>query len=97
MPAYIIIHNTVLDPEAMSAYVPKAIGTFGSHGAALRVIEEASTLLEGACDHPRTIVLEFESREKAQAWYGSPEYQEILPIRLGATNGFAVLVDGFEG
>jgi uncharacterized protein (DUF1330 family) len=28
------------------------------------------------------------------AWYNSPAYQEVLPLRLAATEGFAVLVDG---
>ena len=97
MPAYIIIHNTVIDLEAMQSYIPKAIETFGPHGVEFKVMEENSTVLEGDCDHPRTILLKFESREKAQAWYNSPEYQDALPIRLGATKGFAVLVDEFEG
>jgi uncharacterized protein (DUF1330 family) len=29
------------------------------------------------------------------AWYNSPAYQEFLPLRLAATEGFGVLVDGF--
>ncbi len=30
MPSYVIIHNTVLDAEAMmQSYIPKAIDTFG--------------------------------------------------------------------
>jgi uncharacterized protein (DUF1330 family) len=29
------------------------------------------------------------------AWYNSPAYQEVLPLRLAATEGFGVLVDGF--
>jgi uncharacterized protein (DUF1330 family) len=97
MSAYIIIHNTVLDPDAMQQYIPKAVETFAPHAVELKVLEESSTVLEGQCDHPRTILLKFESRERAEAWYNSPEYQEALPIRLGATKGFAVLVDEFAG
>jgi len=29
------------------------------------------------------------------AWYNSPEYQAVCPLRLEATEGFAVVVDGF--
>ena len=36
-----------------------------------------------------------ESREKAEAWYNCAEYQAALPIRLGATEGYAVIVDEF--
>jgi uncharacterized protein (DUF1330 family) len=39
-------------------------------------------------------VLEFPSAERAKEWYGSPEYQEILPIRLKASNSVAILVEG---
>lgn len=98
MPSYVIIHNTVLDAEAMmQSYIPKAIDTFGAHGAELIVMEERSEVLEGSSDHPRTIVLKFADRASAETWYRSPEYQAALPIRLGATKGYAVLVDGFEG
>lgn len=98
MPAYIIIHNTVLDADAMMQdYIPKAIQSFGPYGAQIVVMEENSEVLEGDCEHPRTIVLKFDSREKAEGWYNSPEYQAALPIRLGASKGFAVIVDEFAG
>ncbi len=37
----------------------------------------------------------FDSRDAAMAWYNSPAYQEVLPLRLAATEGFGMLVDGF--
>ena len=46
--------------------------------------------------HPRRIVmLEFPSMEKARAWYDSPEYQEVLPIRLRAHKDNMVMFEGF--
>jgi hypothetical protein len=44
---------------------------------------------------PRTIVIKFPTREIAAAWYNSPVYREILPLRLAATEGYAVIVDGY--
>jgi uncharacterized protein (DUF1330 family) len=41
-------------------------------------------------------MIRFDSREAALAWYNSPAYQEVLPLHLAASEGFAVLVDGFE-
>ena len=38
--------------------------------------------------------MKFDSRDAALAWYNSPAYQEVLSLRLDATEGFAVLVDG---
>jgi len=38
--------------------------------------------------------VEFDSVEQAKAAYASPEYQEIAPIRHGASEGKAILVQG---
>jgi hypothetical protein len=40
-------------------------------------------------------VIKFESRDTALAWYNCAEYQTLLPLRLAATEGFGVLVDGY--
>ena len=37
------------------------------------------------------MIVKFESREAAKAWYESPEYQAALPKRLAATEGYAIL------
>ena len=94
MPAYIVIHNRITDDEAMQSYIPKAIESMAPYGVELVAMAESSDVIEGSTDLPRTIVLKFDSRERAEAWYNCEEYQAALPIRLGATDGFAVLVDG---
>jgi uncharacterized protein (DUF1330 family) len=58
------------------------------------VFAEHAEVIEGQTNLPRTIVLKFDSRDAAMAWYNSPAYQEVLPLCLEATEGFAVLVDG---
>jgi uncharacterized protein (DUF1330 family) len=67
----------------MAAYHPEIL-----------VFAEHAEVLEGQTHLPRTIVMKFDSRDAALAWYNSPAYQEVLPLRLAATEGFAVLVDG---
>jgi uncharacterized protein (DUF1330 family) len=39
-------------------------------------------------------VIRFDSHEAAMDWYNSPAYGRIRPIRLEATEGYTVLVDG---
>jgi uncharacterized protein (DUF1330 family) len=95
--AYFVIHNRIVDNDLMQSYIPRAMATMAPYGAELLVLTERSECIEGDTDFPRTIVFKFESREKAEAWYQGEEYQAILPDRLSATEGFAVLVDGFEG
>ncbi|NJM30588.1 MAG: DUF1330 domain-containing protein, partial [Rhizobiales bacterium] len=54
----------------------------------------ALTVLEGDWNLPRAVVIEFPNREAAEAWYHSPEYQKIIPLRLNSTTGNFVIVDG---
>jgi uncharacterized protein (DUF1330 family) len=80
----------------MGKYIPTAGEAIYANGGELLVMAEESEVLEGSTDFPRTIVVRFETRERAEAFYNSAEYQGILPVRLAATDGYAVIVDGFE-
>ena len=50
------------------------------------------TPVEGDPPRPRIAIITFDSVEKAQAWYNSPAYQKIAPVRqsLAKTNSFIV-------
>jgi hypothetical protein len=55
------------------------------------------TVLEGTAPWPRTVVFKFPSRDAAMAWCNSASYQqEALPLRISATKGFTLLVDGLD-
>ncbi len=40
------------------------------------------------------ILIEFPDIERARAWYESPGYQTILPLRTENSDGSAILVEG---
>jgi len=42
------------------------------------------------------VVVEFPSREIAEAWYNSEAYQAILQHRLNNSTGALALVDGYD-
>jgi uncharacterized protein (DUF1330 family) len=44
----------------------------------------------------RFVILEFPSVAAAKAWYDSPAYQRILPIRLGSTKSRMMFVEGLD-
>lgn len=61
-------------------------GRFLVHGARLEVLEG---------EWPRAlVVIAFPGIEAARAWYASPAYQELLPLRTRHLDGDVVLVDG---
>ncbi len=53
----------------------------------------AAEALEGDWNPNRVVVLKFESLERAKEWYNSDEYQAILSLRTGASNGNVIMVD----
>jgi uncharacterized protein (DUF1330 family) len=52
-------------------------------------------LLEGP-DPGDLIVIEFPDRATARAWYASPAYRAILPLRTGHATSTVFLVDGVD-
>jgi uncharacterized protein (DUF1330 family) len=49
--------------------------------------------LEGTWDGD-LVVLEFPDDESARAWYDSPAYQQILPLRTEHSSSMACIVEG---
>jgi len=99
MPAYLIVNYKVENPELYGEYAQGA-GPAMKIGkeCQILVMDPASEQLEGEPAGHQTIVLKFESKEKAKAIYESGEYQAVVGKRLEATsNHFAVLVDGLPG
>jgi uncharacterized protein (DUF1330 family) len=42
------------------------------------------------------IVIEFPDRARAEGWYGSPAYREILPLRTENSTGTVFIIDGVD-
>ena len=96
MTAYLIVNHNVIDAERLGAYAAAAAGPLGvGTDSKVLVADEATEALEGTTPGTRTIVLEFESKEKARELINSPEYQAIAGERLESTSDhFTILVDG---
>jgi uncharacterized protein (DUF1330 family) len=94
MTAYLVANYDVVDVDAFRSYQGQAAPLMAG-GAKILVLDPASSVREGDGGH-QTVVIEYPTREAAEAAYGSDEYQAVIDIRLGATtNGRAMIVDGF--
>ena len=93
---YVIFIENINDETAYQAYVGKAAGTIFPHGGAPIVLFDDAEVLEGEWPWKRTVILEFESVDKAREWYNSPDYQAIVGERHAAADANAVIVGGFE-
>jgi uncharacterized protein (DUF1330 family) len=93
---YLVGQITVTHPEGYAAYtaqVPQTIATFGGK---YLVRGGHATQLEGQAQGERNVVIEFPSREIAEAWYNSDAYQAIIEHRTNNSTGALTLVDGYD-
>jgi uncharacterized protein (DUF1330 family) len=97
MKAYCIVYENIHDPEQFDGYRRQVPPTIEAYGGRFVVRGGAFKALEGDMPYQRIAVLEFPSREAAEAWYASPEYQRILPLRTRSGDSQFILVDGVEG
>lgn len=94
--AYLVGQLTVTNPEAYAVYsakVPLTVAQF--HGKYL-VRGGHATQLEGHAQGERHVVIEFPSREMAEAWYNSEAYQAIISYRTNNSTGSLAFVDGYD-
>jgi uncharacterized protein (DUF1330 family) len=91
MAAYFIAQYQVKDPGLYQEYSAGAGPTLAAHGAELVALDVAAETIEGTSPGPQTVIIKFESTEKAKAWYNSEDYQAVVGKRLAATEGYAVI------
>lgn len=97
MPAYLIVNYTVEDPDLYAEYQKGGAPALKvGADSKLLVFDQASETIEGEDLGTTTVVLEFESMEKAREIYESGDYQAVIGKRHAATSRhFAVLVNGY--
>ena len=81
MAGYVIAEAEVLDQEPYQEYVRANTETVTRHGGRFIVRGGRCEVVEGNRPLHRLVVIEFPSFEDAKAWYESPAYQAVLPIR----------------
>ena len=94
MSAYLIAKETVHDETMFAEYRKQVVATLEAFGGKFVARGGKLTVLEGEWQHPRTVIIEFPSRESAEAWYQSPGYQKVIGLRLKSTSGNLVILDG---
>ncbi len=94
MSAYIIVEVSVTDPEKYEDYKKLVPPTVEAFGGKFLVRGGESETLEGDWDPGRFVVLEFDSVERAKAWWGSEQYRAPKELRQQASNARMIVVQG---
>jgi uncharacterized protein (DUF1330 family) len=93
---YIVANLKIENAEGYEAYRSQVRDMIERHGGNILVRGGQVEVREGTLERGRVIVIEFESMDAARAFYESPEYQEIVPIRQRNADGLLFLVEGAD-
>lgn len=93
-PAYAVAYLREVDlNEQVVDYIARIDATLAPYGGRFIVHGGDLTPIEGAWDGD-LVVIAFPSSGAARAWYDSPDYQEILPMRVDNSSSIACIVEG---
>ena len=95
MPAFGIGHLRNVDfNDEIIDYIKRIDGTLEPYGGRFRIHgAPRAEVLEGDWTGD-LIVIEFPDYDSAKAWYESPAYQELIPLRADNSEGEILLIDG---
>jgi uncharacterized protein (DUF1330 family) len=96
MSYYFIARIRITDPVEYKVYLDKAGDIFRKYNGRYLVLDDEPEILEGTWDSTRIVVIEFTSKDEFNAWYNSPQYQEILKHRLNASDCNTILAKGLN-
>jgi uncharacterized protein (DUF1330 family) len=96
-PAYIISEaDTITDLTTLKEYGGKVAATLAPFDGHYHFIVAGGKTegLDGGAPPQGIVVIAFDSAEQAHAWYNSPAYQAIKPLRLGSVKGRMFIAEG---
>ena len=94
MAAYIVfLRERTHDPAQLDAYARKAPAANAGHALTPHAVYGHHEVLEGP-DVEGVAIIAFPTLAEARAWYDSPAYQEILPLRTDNIEGDTLIVPG---
>ena len=85
--AYFIVAIDVTDMDRFKEYGAQVTEVVAKFGGRYLVRGGAQEIKEGHWPQTRTVVLEFPSLDQANAWYDSPEYENLRALPHAASNG----------
>ncbi|MDH3690955.1 MAG: DUF1330 domain-containing protein [Gammaproteobacteria bacterium] len=94
MAAYIIVDVEVTDPATYENYRETVLPTLQPYGGRFLARGGRAENLEGDWMPKCVVVLEFDSVEKAKAWWSSEEYRAPKALRQSAGVTNMIVVEG---
>ena len=94
MAAYAVVQMLeVKDPTGLGEYRRRVGPIIEHYGGTVRVAAGQVHVMEGNW-RPALVLIEFDSVERARAWYDSEEYRPLKELRQRAASGDLIIVEG---
>ena len=94
MAAYVIADVKVEDPVQYEDYRKMVPATIAAYGGRFIARGGRTEVLEGEWRPNRTVIIEFESVERAKEWWASEEYRAARELRQRTSTGSLIVVEG---
>ena len=97
MAAFVIVDILeTTDNQKMEQYRAGVVATVQKHGGRYIAIGGPFEVKEGKWRPTFPVILEFPDLDAANRWYDCPEYQPLKALRLAATRGDMVFIQGLK-
>ena len=90
---YVVVTiKKVLDLEAFCEYATRVAPIIERYGGKYVAVDKTPDVRSGEWPFVRTVVVAYPNIAAARAWYDSPDYQQIIPIRVRAIDANIAMV-----
>lgn len=94
MTVYILNNMSIHDKNEYRTYVRAFMPIFLKYGGTMLAVQDSPPAIEGSWAFDRTVLGSFPSREAADRWYHSDEYQAIANHRRAGTISNVTVLEG---
>lgn len=93
MPAYLLVRLKVTDKARFLEYAQAARGVAAKFGGRYLSSGRPAEVLEGEGRGEPIVLTEWPDADAIRAFWNSPEYQAAMPLRQGAAEVFATILN----
>jgi uncharacterized protein (DUF1330 family) len=93
---YAIAQLTITDRATYDRYQQRFMGVMKRFKGQVLAADESPTVVEGAWDRQKVVLLAFPDEAAFREWAESPEYLEIAKDRKAGSDAVILLVKGIE-
>ena len=95
MTVYAIAVINIADQAKYEPYTTGWFDVWKNYDGKILAIEDSPVVVEAPWPFHRTIILSFPNETAFNAWYQSPEYQELIKYRQSASTASIALLKSF--